>query len=168
MAASTPSTKSAAPAPYSSPSSSNSSSTGALACVFLALPLLTARTTPSRLRAGWSGSATKLAQTLPALLFWEWHPWPAKLRPKVLKMMIDIRASFFSATLTARPAVPRGYLLASMSDPQTVSADDTVVGYSEQNLIEAPLGKPEGAFHDSIPGETGVGPRFRADSFSAN
>jgi integrase len=35
---------------------------------------------------------------------------------------------------------------------QTVSADDTVVGYSEQTPMEAPLGKPEGVFHDSIPG----------------
>ena len=33
---------------------------------------------------------------------------------------------------------------------QTVSADDTVVGYSEQTSREAPLGKPEGVFHDSI------------------
>src|SRR5258708_25242553 len=30
--------------------------------------------------------------------------------------------------------------------PQTVSADDTVVGYSEQTPMEAPLGKPEGVF----------------------
>ena len=50
--------------------------------------------------------------------------------------------------------------------PQTVSADDTVVGYSEQTPIEAPLGKPEGVFHDSIPGENGVGLRFRAESFN--
>src|SRR5208283_2322682 len=47
-----------------------------------------------------------------------------------------------------------------MSDPQTVSADDTVVGYSEQTPIEAPLGKPEGVFHDSISGENGVGASF--------
>jgi len=33
---------------------------------------------------------------------------------------------------------------------QTVSADDTVVGYSEQTPMEAPLGKPESVFHDSI------------------
>jgi hypothetical protein len=34
----------------------------------------------------------------------------------VPKIRISVRASFFGATLTARPAVPRGYLLASMSD----------------------------------------------------
>jgi hypothetical protein len=28
------------------------------------------------------------------------------------------------------------------------------------------LGKPEGAFHDSIPGENGVGLRFRAEFFN--
>jgi hypothetical protein len=50
--------------------------------------------------------------------------------------------------------------------PQTVSADDTVVGYSEQTPMEAPLGKPEGVFHDSIPGENGVGLRFRAEFFN--
>jgi hypothetical protein len=50
--------------------------------------------------------------------------------------------------------------------PQTVSADDTVVGYSEQTPMEAPeapLAKPEGVFHDSILGENGVGLRFRAE-----
>ena len=31
---------------------------------------------------------------------------------------ISVRASFFGATLTARPAVPQGNLLASMSDPK--------------------------------------------------
>ena len=50
--------------------------------------------------------------------------------------------------------------------PQTVSADDTVVGYSEETPMEAPLGKPEGVFHDSIPGENGVGLRFRAEFFN--
>ncbi len=47
--------------------------------------------------------------------------------------------------------------------PHTVSADDTVVGYSEQTPLEAPLGKPEGVFHDSIPGENGVRLCFRAE-----
>ena len=32
--------------------------------------------------------------------------------------------------------------------------------------METPLGKPEGVFHDSIPGENGVGLRFRAESFN--
>jgi len=32
--------------------------------------------------------------------------------------------------------------------------------------MEAPLGKPEGVFHDSIPGENGVGLRFRAEFFN--
>ena|ERR1700751_2135459 len=38
--------------------------------------------------------------------------------------------------------------------PQTVSADDTVVGYSEQTPMEAPLGKPEGYFMIQFPGRT--------------
>ena len=32
--------------------------------------------------------------------------------------------------------------------------------------MEAPLGKPEGVFHDSIPGENRVGLRFRAEFFN--
>jgi hypothetical protein len=32
--------------------------------------------------------------------------------------------------------------------------------------MEAPLGKPEGPFHDSIPEENGVGLRFRAEFFN--
>jgi hypothetical protein len=32
--------------------------------------------------------------------------------------------------------------------------------------MEAPLGKPEGVFHDSIPGENGAGLRFRAEFFN--
>jgi hypothetical protein len=32
--------------------------------------------------------------------------------------------------------------------------------------MEAPLGKPEGVFHDSIPGENGVGLRFRSEFFN--
>jgi len=32
--------------------------------------------------------------------------------------------------------------------------------------METPLGKPEGVFHDSIPGENGVGLRFRAEFFN--
>ncbi len=32
--------------------------------------------------------------------------------------------------------------------------------------MEAPLGKPEGVFYDSIPGENGVGLRFRAEFFN--
>jgi len=32
--------------------------------------------------------------------------------------------------------------------------------------MEAPLGKPGGPFHDSIPGENGVGLRFRAEFFN--
>jgi hypothetical protein len=32
--------------------------------------------------------------------------------------------------------------------------------------MEAPLGKPEGVFHDSIAGENGVGLRFRAEFFN--
>src|SRR5208282_2176078 len=50
--------------------------------------------------------------------------------------------------------------------PETLRADDTVVGYSEQTPIEGRLGKPEGAFHDSIPGENGVGLRLRAEFFN--
>src|SRR5260370_34517527 len=50
--------------------------------------------------------------------------------------------------------------------PQTLSADDTVVGYSEQAPMETPLGKPEAVFHDSIPDENGVGLRFRAEFFN--
>jgi hypothetical protein len=54
----------------------------------------------------------------------------------------------------------------SRAVPETVSADDTVVGYYEQTQMEAPLGKPEAVFHGSIPGENGVGLRFRADFFN--
>src|SRR6266403_1093501 len=50
--------------------------------------------------------------------------------------------------------------------PQTVSADDTVVGYSKETPMYASLRKPEGIFHDSIPGENGVGLRFRAEFFN--
>jgi len=32
--------------------------------------------------------------------------------------------------------------------------------------MEAPLGKPEGVFHDSIPGENGVGLRFPSEFFN--
>ena len=32
--------------------------------------------------------------------------------------------------------------------------------------METPLGKPEEVFHDSIPGENGVGLRFRAEFFN--
>ena len=56
-----------------------------------------------------------------ALLFWEWLPCPAKLRPKVPKIRISVRASLFGATLTARHRVPRGYLLASISDTMTLA-----------------------------------------------
>ena len=41
-----------------------------------------------------------------------------KLRPKVPKIRINVRVSFFGATHTRRPAVPLGYLLASMLDPK--------------------------------------------------
>ena len=50
--------------------------------------------------------------------------------------------------------------------PQTVYADHTGDAFSEQTPMEAPLGKPEGPFHDSIPGENGVGLRFRGEFFS--
>ena len=47
-------------------------------------------------------------------LFREWHPFAAN--PKT-PIRMSVHASFFGAALTARPAVPRGYLVASMSDP---------------------------------------------------
>jgi hypothetical protein len=50
--------------------------------------------------------------------------------------------------------------------PQTVDADDTGDALSEQTPMEAPLGKPEGPFHDSILGENGLGLRFRAEFFN--
>src|SRR6266436_4236284 len=37
------------------------------------------------------------------------------------RIRMSVRASFFGATLTALPAVPRGYLLASMSDPKLLA-----------------------------------------------
>src|SRR6267142_1555564 len=48
----------------------------------------------------------------------------------------------------------------------TVSPDDTVVGFSEQTPTEPPWGKPEGVFHNSIPGEDSMGLRFRAEFFN--
>jgi hypothetical protein len=43
---------------------------------------------------------------------------------------------------------------------QTVSADDTVFGYSEQTPMEATLGKPEGVFHNSVLSEDWRGASF--------
>src|SRR6185369_4013301 len=41
----------------------------------------------------------------PSLLFWEWHPWTAKLQPKIISM--NVHASFFRGTLAKPSAAPR-------------------------------------------------------------
>jgi hypothetical protein len=75
-----------------------------------------------------------------------------------------VRAS--SAKRLPRPCGASGVPPCEHVRPQTVSADDTLVGYSEQTPMEAPLGKPEVIFHVSIPGENGAGLRFRSEFFN--
>src|SRR5271163_3933657 len=55
-----------------------------------------------------------------------------------------LRRNAYRALCSASRVPPCGHVR-----PQTVSADDTVVEYSEQTPREAPLGKPEVVFHDS-------------------
>ena len=56
------------------------------------------------------------------MLFWERHPGPAKLRPKMPRIRMSVRASFFGETLATHRAVPRPALfLARMSDPKLLA-----------------------------------------------
>src|SRR5258708_36114496 len=90
-------------------------------------------------------------------LFREWHPFAAN--PKT-PIRMNVHASFFGAALTAPCSAPRVPRFEHVRPP-TVSADDTVVGFSEQTPTEPPLGKPESVFRDSIPVEDSMGLRFR-------
>jgi hypothetical protein len=83
----------------------------------------------------------------------------------VPRIRISVRASFCGATLTARPAVPREYFLASMSDPKLLALMIPSLGALNKSRWKL-LWKPKWVFHDSIPGENGVGLRFRAEFFN--
>ncbi len=82
------------------------------------------------------------------------------------KIRISVRASFFGPTLTARRAVPGGYLLASMSDPKLLALMIPSLSTLNKPQWRFLCGKPEGVFHDLIPGENGVGLRFRSEFFN--
>jgi hypothetical protein len=83
----------------------------------------------------------------------------------VPKIRISVRANLFGKTLTARPAVPRGSLLASISDPKLLALMIPSLGTLNKPQWRLLWGT-EGVFHDSIPGENGVGLRFRAEFFN--
>src|SRR3984957_723675 len=70
------------------------------------------------------------------------------------RLRMSVRASFFGQTLTGRPPVPRGYLLGSNVRRQTVSADDTVVGYSEQTQWRLLWGNLKAYFMIQFPART--------------
>jgi len=53
----------------------------------------------------------------PALLFWESHPCPTKLRLKMPRIRMSVRASIFGARLTVHPSVPRGTSLRARQTP---------------------------------------------------
>src|ERR1700741_5086635 len=78
-----------------------------------------------------------------APFFGEWHPCAAK--PKA-PIRISVHASFFGATLTARPAVPRGYLLASMSDPKLLALMIPSLGTLNKPQWRLLWGNPKGHF----------------------
>jgi hypothetical protein len=93
----------------------------------------------------------------------EWHPIVTK---DANRIRVRVRASFFGPTLTARRAVPGGYLLASMSDPKLLTLMIPSLGTLNKPQWRFLWGKPEGIFHDSIPGENGAGLPFRAEFFN--
>jgi len=102
------------------------------------------------------------------VLFWEWHPWPAKLRPKVPKIRISVRASLFGKTLTARPAVPRGYLLASMSDPKPLTLIIQSMRFLNKPQWRLPWGNLKGYFMIQFPGRTAWGFVFEPSSSTSS
>ena len=104
----------------------------------------------------------------PALLFWECHPWPAKLRLRVPKIRISVRASFFGAMLTARPAVPRGCLLASMSDPKLLALMITSLGTLIKPQWRLLWGNLKAYFMIQFPGRTAWGFAFEPSSSTSS
>ncbi len=98
------------------------------------------------------------------MLFWEWHPCAAKPGPPI---RMSAHASFFGETLATHRAVPRPALfLASMLDPKLLALMIPSLGTLNKPQWRLLWGKPEGVFYDSIPGENGVGLRFRAEFFN--
>ena len=64
---------------------------------------------------------------------------------------ISVRASFFGATITARPAVPRGYLLASVSDPKVLALMISSLGTPNKAQWRPRLGKLKTYFVIQLP-----------------
>src|SRR5260370_9917520 len=89
-----------------------------------------------------------------------------KVETQVPKISISVRASFFGATLTARPAVPRGYLLASMSDPKLLALMIPSLGALNKPQWRLLWGNLKGYFMIQFPGRTAWGFVFRAELFN--
>jgi len=82
------------------------------------------------------------------------------------RIRMSVCASFFGATLTARPAVPRGYLLASMSYPKPLTLIIQAMRFPNKLQWRLLWGNRKGHFLIQFPGRTAWGFVFEPSSFN--
>src|SRR5260370_37835511 len=91
-----------------------------------------------------------------------------KVETQVPKISISVRASFFGATLTARPAVPRWYLLASMSYPKLLALMIPSLGTLNKPQWRLLWGNLKAYFMIQFPARTAWGFLFEPESLNSS